>query len=75
MCVVCECFGRFSLGVLGGVSGSGFASPGGGFLSFGSSDGLPLLRLPLKPPPGPAKPLPGPPPYSLLATPKGLRVG
>ena len=38
---------------------------------------MPLLLLPLKPPPGPAKPLPGPPPYSLLAPPtiiKSLRV-
>merc|ERR1712078_191073 len=38
----------------------------GWFFSLSSSSGLPLFLLPLKPPPGPQKPLPGPPPYSLL---------
>ena len=49
--------------------GAGFGGPGGGF-SGSRSSGKPLLLLKLKkPPPGPAKPLPGPPPYSLLAPP------
>ena len=39
----------------GGGPGTGFAGPRGGFLSFSSSSGLPLLLLPLKPPPGPQK--------------------
>ena len=59
------------------VDTSGFCGPGGGFFSLSSSSGLPLLLLPLKPPPGPQKPLPGPPPYSLLGPPtiiEGLGV-
>ena len=44
-----------------GGPGGGFGGPGGGFFSHGSSSGLPLLLLSLKPPPGPPKPPPGPP--------------
>ena len=55
-----------------GGPGGGFGGPGGGFFSLSSSSGLPLRLLPLKPPPGLQKPLPGPPgppPYSLLGPP------
>ena len=55
-----------------GGPGSGFCSPGGGFSSFSRRSGLPLRLLPLKPPPGLQKPLPGPPGpplYSLFAPP------
>ena len=54
-----------------GGPGTGFCNPGGG-LSGSRSSGEPLLLLPLKPPPGLQKPvpgLPGPPLYSLLAPP------
>ena len=44
-----------------GGPGTGFCSPGGGCLSNNSSSGLPLLLLPLQPPPGLQKPVPGPP--------------
>ena len=53
-----------------GGPGTGFCNPGGGCLSSNSSSGLPLLLLPLQPPPGLQKPVPGPPGpprYSLLA--------
>ena len=44
-----------------GGPGGGFGAPGGGF-SDNRSSGKPLLLLLLrKPPPGPPKPLPGPP--------------
>ena len=39
--------------------GNGFGGPGGGFSSRSSNSGLPLFLLPLKPPPGEPKPLPG----------------
>ena len=45
------------------------------FFNVSSSSGLPLLLLPLKPPPGLQKPVPGPPGlpvYSLLAP--GVRL-
>ena len=45
-----------------GGPGGGFGAPGGVFFSLGSSSGLPLLLLSLKPPPGAPKPPPGPPP-------------
>ena len=44
-----------------GAPGGGFGGPGGGFLSNNSSSGLPPLLLPLQPPPGLQKPVPGPP--------------
>ena len=53
-----------------GGPGTGFCSPGGGFFSLSRRSGLPLRLLPLKPPPGLQKPVPGPPGpprYSLLA--------
>ena len=44
-----------------GGPGGGFGGPGGGF-SGSRSSGKPLLLLRLKkPPPGPQKPVPGPP--------------
>ena len=56
--------------------GGGFGGPGGGFSSLGSSSGLPLLLLSLKPPPGPPKPAqgirqppPGPSPPMKIMTP------
>ena len=63
-----------SLGGPGGP-GTGFCSPGGGFFSLSRRSGLPLRLLPLKPPPGLQKPVPGPPGpplYSLLAPPVRL---
>ena len=42
-----------------GGPGGGFGGPGGGFFSTGSSSGLPLLLLLLKPSPGPPKPTTG----------------
>ena len=44
-----------------GGSGTGFCSPGGVFFSLSRRSGLPLRLLPLKPPPGLQKPVPGPP--------------
>ena len=58
-----------------GGPGSSFCSSGGGFFSLSSRSGLPLRLLPLKPPPGLQKPVPGPPGpplYSLLAPPVRL---
>ena len=58
-----------------GGPGTGFCSPGGGFFSLSSRSGLPLRLLPLKPPPGLQKPVPGPPGpplYSLLGPPVRL---
>ena len=57
-----------------GGPGTGFCSPGGGF-NLNRRSGLPLRLLPLKPPPGLQKPVPGPPGpplYSLLAPPVRL---
>ena len=53
--------GRVIIFDIGRVPGGGFGGPGGGFFSFCSCSGLPLLLLPLKPPLGPPKPPPGPP--------------
>ena len=61
-----------SLGGPGGP-GTGFCNPGGGFLSLSRRSGLPLRLLPLKPPPGLQKPVPGPsgPPGDSLLAPQG----
>ena len=61
-----------SLGGPGGP-GTGFCSPGGGFFSLSRRSGLPLRLLPLKPPPGLQKPVPGPPgpPRDSLLAPQG----
>ena len=55
---------------IGWGPGCGVGGPGGEFLNVNSRSGLPLRLLPLKPPPGLQKPVPGPPGpplYSLLA--------
>ena len=56
-----------------GGPGTGFCSPGGGFFSLSRRSGLPLRLLPLKPPPGLQKPVPGPPgpPRDSLLAPQG----
>ena len=64
-----------SLGGPGGP-GTGFCSPGGGFFSLSRRSGLPLRLLPLKPPPGLQKPVPGPPgpPRGLVISPPGTII-
>ena len=59
-----------------GGRGTGFCSPGGGFFSLSRCSGLPLRLLPLEPPPGLQKPVPGPPgpPRGLVISPPGTIV-